>query len=51
MTTQQREAFLNLLWVNDHIDMTFAVLLRAVKCNGFRLIGMTSKRLVLEILQ
>ena len=51
MTTQQREAFLNLLWVNDHIEMTFKDLLRAIKCNGFRLIGMTSKRLVLEPIQ
>ena len=51
MTTQQREAFLNLLWVNDHIEMTFNDLLRAIKCNGFRLIGMTNKRLILEQLQ
>ena len=51
MTTQQREAFLNLLWVNDHIEMTFKDLLRAIKCNGFHLVGMTSKRLILESIQ
>lgn len=42
------EQYLQDLWVNDSIDMTFDELLLAIKLNGFHLVGMTSKRLFLE---
>jgi len=47
----QNEKFLQMIWTTDSIEMSFDDLLRAVKCNGFRLIGMTSKRLILESIQ
>ena len=51
MTTEQRAAFLNLLWLNDEYDMTMCDLLRAIQVNGFKYIGATSNRLILEVLQ
>jgi hypothetical protein len=47
----KNEKFLQMLWTNDSIDMSMADLLRAIKCNGFRLVRMTSQRLYLEALQ
>jgi len=47
----QNEKFLQMIWTTDFIEMSFADLLRAIKCNGFHLVGMTSKRLILESIQ
>lgn len=47
----QNEKFIQFLWTTDSIDMSMSDLLRAIKCNGFRLVRMTSQRLILEHLQ
>jgi hypothetical protein len=45
------EQFLQNLWVNDSVEMSFDDLLFAVRLNGFRYLGATSKRLILEKVQ
>jgi len=45
------EQFLQNLWVNDGVEMSFDDLLFAVRLNGFRYIGATSQRLILEKVQ
>lgn len=39
----KNEQFLQMLWTDDHIEMSLRDLLHAIKVNGFRLISMTSK--------
>jgi len=42
------EQYLQNLWVDDSVEMSFDDLLSAVQINGFNYLGATSKRLFLE---
>jgi hypothetical protein len=42
------EQFLQRLWTDDSVEMSFDDLLFAVQLTGFNYLGATSKRLILE---
>ena len=46
-----KEQFLQDLWVNDSLHMSFDDLIFAIRLNGFKYVGATSKRLILERIQ
>ena len=45
------EQFLQNLWTDDSLDMSFDDLIFAIRLNGFKYVGATSKRLILERIQ
>ena len=42
------EQYLQMVWNDDQYEMSFDDLLAAIKTNGFKYVGATSKRLILE---
>lgn len=45
------EHYLQGLWLNDSINMSMDDLIFTIRLNGFKYLGATSKRLILEKMQ